>query len=421
MTGERVRERIEGYLNRVVFSENEMGGRPHLLKILQKRGYDPKEVLHNILKWGLLETDGRISYVTRKIKEEYGIKTSYHTVWRLLKNFEDIKEEVRKYIEAIEEDWEAKDFRSLPEIRKWEERIRESGSLSALRHIRVMERILKGKVVPTFKCSPKNFNLEEARRFVREYNKTFNTIKVPERFRKAIRHFLMNAKGIPLPRGMGKSYGLGGEKDSYGKYSHIRLNEEQIKAIESFLKERDYKTYLVFKLGIETCSRAFALISIPREKLRKENYNGKEIYILDVFEPKVKSGHIEQFLGYWGKWWRKYISKELYEELEGWKCLHEDWEGLFVKELSVGEVKKETNRVRKILKEAYKHIGIEEPYFYKMPLHALRHVGAIRWLEKTGWNYNLVAKIGGWGSVQTLIDFYGALSERVIIEAVYGK
>ena len=70
------------------------------------------------------------------------------------------------------------------------------------------------------------------------------------------------------------------------------------------------------------------------------------------------------------------------------------------------------------MKEVYRKIGITEQYFYSHPIHALRHAGAIRLLELTDWNYELVARLGGWTNAQTLRDCYGAMPEEVVLRVV---
>jgi len=54
--------------------------------------------------------------------------------------------------------------------------------------------------------------------------------KLPYHSRMAIRHFLAS-KGNAIPRGFDILYGLSGEKESYGKYAHVKLTEDQITTI----------------------------------------------------------------------------------------------------------------------------------------------------------------------------------------------
>src|SRR5207245_844633 len=84
-----------------------------------------------------------------------------------------------------------------------------------------------------------------------------------------------------------------------------------------------------------------------------------------------------------------------------------------------GDSQEELNKIYKelpkIFEEIYLEAGIKEEYFYIKQVHALRHVGAHYWLNRTKYNHAIVARIGGWKSVQTLIDCYGQPDEDYII------
>jgi integrase len=73
---------------------------------------------------------------------------------------------------------------------------------------------------------------------------------------------------------------------------------------------------------------------------------------------------------------------------------------------------------RAYLKKVYETIGIRERYFYKRPVHALRHIGAHRLLELTNYNYDIVAKLGGWTDTKTLKDCYGEMPDSLIMNVV---
>lgn len=82
---------------------------------------------------------------------------------------------------------------------------------------------------------------------------------------------------------------------------------------------------------------------------------------------------------------------------------------------SVEELNKLYDLLPSIFEEIYRLAGIKEEYFYIMQVHALRHVGAHYWLNRTKYNHAIVSRIGGWKSVQTLIDCYGQPDEDYII------
>jgi len=354
--------------------------------------------------------------------KKYGI--GYYQFYRFLKDVEQYKEQIIAYINYIEE-VKPKNFRSYAIVQEWEAKIRRSGHLSSLRHIPVMANVLgfpltnpkQKRYVKGFRCSPDKFDLQKAQEFIDLYLKQHpNKTKLPRNIIMAIRHFLMVAKNVHIPRGFGAQYGLSGEKTSYGKYAHIRLSEEQIRQIREILendpKAKELGYDIAFEVGIQTCSRAFAIASIQISMIQKV----ENLYIIKVFEPKVKAN--DEHLGKVGKYWTKYISKGLYERIQEYIKEHPKRALLFVDEYGIKAVNEWLNGFRKYMKEVYRKIGITEQYFYSHPIHALRHAGAIRLLELTDWNYELVARLGGWTNAQTLRDCYGAMPEEVVLRVV---
>ena len=73
------------------------------------------------------------------------------------------------------------------------------------------------------------------------------------------------------------------------------------------------------------------------------------------------------------------------------------------------------------LREIYRHVGKIDDYFYTNPFHTLRHIDAHYWLEKTSYNYGIVAKIGGWHIIDELKNRYGEMSPEFIIEKIETK
>jgi len=359
-----------------------------------------------------------------KMAKKLGIDPS--TLYRFLKDVEPYKEQIIEYLMYIEH-VVPKDFRSYKSVQNWENMIRLSGHLSSMNHIAVMEWICTGGrgirvrrrrprwKIPEFTCNPDFFDLEKAQEFISLYLKKYNVPKVPRHIIMAIRHFLAS-KGIVIPRGFGGQYGLSGEKTSYGKYAHVKLSDEQIaKAYEIIASdpqavEKGY--HLAFEIGVQTCARAFAIASIPISKIRREG----NLYVLEVFEPKIKEG--DEYLGYVGKWWKKYISKSLYAKIQEWIKQHPQRICLFLDKPTKSQAKIYCNGFGKYLKEVYEKLEIKEEYFYKKPIHALRHVGAHRLLRLTDYNYEIVAKLGGWTDAKTLRDCYGEIPEEFVLKIV---
>jgi len=65
--------------------------------------------------------------------------------------------------------------------------------------------------------------------------------------------------------------------------------------------------------------------------------------------------------------------------------------------------------INSINKEAFKRIGV----ITSIPNHIFRHTFAQDGLHATGFNYELVASLGGWSSTTTMKVFYGEMSDDV--------
>lgn len=386
-------------------------GRPHIITKLGS--------MDKVLE--LLKDAWINNHTLNRLSRKY--KVSKPTIWRFLNEAKIYHDQIIAYITYVEE-VKPRDFRSFSIIQEWERKIRRSGHLSSLRNIPIMAnvcgyRYLKYQkpYVKGWRCNPEKFDLKKAQEFVDKYLEQHpNKTKIPQHISRAIRSFLMVAKGINIPRGMGGQYGLSGEKDSYGKHAHVRLSESQISQIRAILqndpKAKELGYDIGFEIGIQTCSRAFAIGSIEVNKIQKiEN-----LHIIRVFEPKVKEG--DTHLGKVGKYWTKYISKSLYDRIQSFIKEHPKRVLLFVDEPKISYVNKWLDDFRAYMKKVYQRVGITEPYFYAHPIHALRHAGAIRLLELTDWNYELVARLGGWTTPQTLRDCYGAMPEEVLLRVV---
>lgn len=66
------------------------------------------------------------------------------------------------------------------------------------------------------------------------------------------------------------------------------------------------------------------------------------------------------------------------------------------------------------LRSVYKHVGKHTEYFQKHPIHALRHIGAHYWLSRTGYNFELIAEIGGWNTMDELKKSYDQTPPEII-------
>jgi len=243
-----------------------------------------------------------------------------------------------------------------------------------------------GMVVPASKCGRKAIYEDVSTRF--------------PNYVKAVRNFCtVNGVAIP-PRINGI---LSCRQVGYGKYSHVKLSQEKIDECVRLLGQKygyASKEQTLFIFYYLTCARKEAGLDV---KVHTVTRHPSGWVTCRVYESKTDrtwaklipsdNPHQQIFLDY--------VKKR-----EGCKYLFGD---------SQEELNKIYKELPKIFEEIYREAGIKEEYFYIKQVHALRHVGAHYWLNRTNYNHVIVSRIGGWKSVQTLIDCYGQPDEDYII------
>jgi len=207
-------------------------------------------------------------------------------------------------------------------------------------------------------------------------------------YRLAIRNYLMS-RGFNIPRGMGKSIGLSGEKGNISKYAHIKLSDEEIEKVAHEIPSKIHRS--LFRIGVLTCSRTSELVSFKPIAITESD----GIATVAFFDKKNNKRRVKR------------LPTSLLEDYA------EFWKGGY--RLPNGPVE-----FRDDLRAAYRKIGLTEEYFYDHPIHTLRHVGAHYWLRRTNYSHSIVAKIGGWDSATILSEIYGDIPESVIENVVKG-
>ncbi|RLE45159.1 hypothetical protein DRJ16_00295 [Candidatus Woesearchaeota archaeon] len=378
-------------------------GRTHLIKELGSR-----EKVLNLLG------DAWIGQMKpSEIAKKYNV--GYYQVYRFLKEVEPYRENIIAYIKAKsdEEFISPNNYDANPIIQEWIAKIRRSGHTSALSHVPIMRNVLGYPLTPKqkatgvkryvkgFRCTPEKFDLEMAKKFVDAYLKQHKVKKLPQKLRLAIRHFLMVAKEISIPRGFGSQLGLSGEKDNYGKYRYVRFSEDQIEKIREFLKD-DLEALTFFDWGIESLARASTIAKTKMTEFLEEN----GVVTTSLYETKTERP------------FQKFLILSIPHARETWEEIQQLGKGrlyLFFEDTKVTRYKIDQflNKLSPRLKEAYKYAGVKDEYAYRKPFHVLRHAGAHLWLMRSNYDYGLVAEMG-WEDITTLRQVYGGMPTEVL-------
>lgn len=223
----------------------------------------------------------------------------------------------------------------------------------------------------------------------------------------ACRNFCMY-NGIAIPK-LPKTHILSGKKINFGTYAHVRLSFTKIDQIVQYLKNqygeqsRELAMFIFYYL---TGTRRDSIYKIQTSSIQQRLDGWLECR---VYESKTKQE------------WRKLIPNDnphfdilknymLNRVKQGARYLFVDSEKEITRKLK--------DYITSVFKQAYTQAKITEPYFIMRPTHALRHVAAHYWIDRTNQNYVAVAKICGWKDVQTLIACYGEISDEQIISIV---
>jgi integrase/transposase len=213
--------------------------------------------------------------------------------------------------------------------------------------------------------------------------------------------------GITIPK-LPKEHILSGKKVGFGQYAHIKMSWRQINQTFESLKQRygessrELNAFIFYYL---TGTRKNSLWNVETKTVGR-TLDGW--MTCKVYESKTK------------KTWNKIIpsdnphSKTLEAYIQ--KRIQKGCKYIFKDE---GEaLQKYSNGMNQTYAQVYREIGITDEYFFGHAIHALRHVSAHYWLERTNYNHVAVAKICGWTDVQTLISCYGEMTDEQIVSIV---
>ena len=255
------------------------------------------------------------------------------------------------------------------------------------------------KITPEMLVASKQVVEDMTKAFMLEWRKDHST--GTHGYTMALRNYAMHS-GIVWARNVGGL--MSGKKVNFGKFAHIKLSDaDWMKAIDLGNDiSSDVRDWIA--IGVETAARHKALHTIDINSLEQHG----DYLTLRAFESKTQ------------KTWTKYIVNPAVRELLLARIDARRSLGSTDLFLAEGENAKSYGiRMNSDLKTVYRRLGISEPYFFAHATHVLRHIGAHHWLGLTNYNYALVAKIGGWDDVNTLIKCYGEMPASVVVAELH--
>jgi len=232
---------------------------------------------------------------------------------------------------------------------------------------------------------------------------TVNYAYVMKRYKDSVRSFVQY-HGIAIPN---RTKGiLANPVIGHGQYADVKLTDDELHLADVYLMEKYgqyHEFYRLFWVGVESCARKNALLTMPLDWREVRRTNGTTMLEMTVVETKTIQKNE-------GKW-TKYIQRT--KTIEALKHAKQKvTSGL----LYDGAYHTMYETFKTALKDLYRHLGKTHTYFYEHAIHALRHIGAHYWLRKTKYNYVAVAKIGGWHTVQELKDSYGEMPSDILFD-----
>ncbi len=286
------------------------------------------------------------------------------------------------------------------------------GFVNSSSHINAIEKICNFcKVTPRQLIQEKDITGKYLKKYLdglRDGTIPRRTNRVNSSARTAFYPVLMGVRDFVQFHGISLRKGEGGiwnaKVRGHGNYADIRLTDEQFVLLEDYLMKHggiDSDLYRLVWVGIESCARAQALLTTPLDYTKDDPDPANITYFLTMVEQKTK--HIKN-----GKQVKHITRKRTQQSLDFLKARGTSnliWEEKISQQ---GKYLK----LLKQLKEMWKAIGCTHHYFQEHPIHALRHIGAHYWLKASEYEFNWVADIGGWSTVE-LKASYGEIPPEI--------
>lgn len=334
------------------------------------------------------------------------------------------------------------DFASDPLVAKWIEGMSRRGHSG--RPLKTMGGLVRGfqAICQTTKTAPSQWLagerdeiLDFARAtmdaFMVEYRAGKAAIKYPKgwsveradldavafNYSKSARNFLLT-HGIHFPRAE-RSKLAASVVPFHGLFAEVRMTpeEEAMCRADVISKEGlDSDLYRWFAIGIEGLPRSKALHGM-RVDHEVVNLPGGELWKLEAIETKTE--HFNK-----GRWPKYIYGVDTRKSIQA--VIDRGGEHV-IEERNLFQARA---KIYPRLRELFALVGLdkkhlanpnipESAYVIRHPSHALRHIGAQRWLELTNWNVQFVADMG-WRSSKELTDSYGRMPAEARLKLLGG-
>lgn len=183
---------------------------------------------------------------------------------------------------------------------------------------------------------------------------------------------------------------ISGALEGLGKYAHLYAPPEKIRAIFAWLKPMSAEAHDASYFSFKTAARLTATLEADAK------YVDHDRRLITVFEKAALHGEKRKT--------RKLIPNDLWDLIK-WRI---DRGGQLFRI--------DAEELGAILRACYAAIIPEMNKEIPMPFHFWRHQFAQHGLRATGWNYGLIARLGGW-TVETLERNYGKMDEQTAFAA----
>ena len=228
-----------------------------------------------------------------------------------------------------------------------------------------------------------------------------------DRYNRSIRKFI-SYNQITLPP---NSKVMPSGTDSSGEYSRVRLDDDAVQNASDFI-EKNYGSdwALLFGIHHEIFARPATMLSwTPNVEFDYVDIDGKsyEHGICTVFEKKTKKRYDKLIL-------LPSLIKQIKELSPNKPIMSGNQDSLSAKYASI--LREYYYSIDKLEHDVKYKKGVEGWLYQNRPIYAIRHSAALMWMRRTGFNLELVSKMG-WDDTKTLSKFYARTTVKNIMQA----